>query len=234
MQIAEQITKNGMSGSGAFCDYLFNLVADSGITRIIETGTYYGTGTTAAILRGLLHNLAIHGSTFDFYSIECNPAHYLQAQRNLGDIAGLHLINGLSVARTQIPVDTTFNVPDHIVVDHFPQFRNELYRKEVTYPVADNQLGEAIKALGGCPELVLLDSAGHMGWIEFCYLMERIKCTFLLALDDTYHVKHYDTMEFIRGNPKQFEVIWEVESEFTNATSGSKFGSAVIKVNGNN
>jgi hypothetical protein len=53
-------------------------------------------------------------------------------------------------------------------------------------------------------------------------------------LDDTYHVKHYDTMEHIRNRPAQFEVIWEVESEFTNATSGSKFGSAVIKVNGNN
>lgn len=226
MQIAEQITPNGITGSSAFCEQLTSYVARYALTRVVETGTHMGLGTTTAILKGL----QVSSVPFNFYTIEVNPVFYLQAKHNLGNVAGLHLIKGLSVERSQLPVDTTFDVPDHIVVDHYPNNRNLLYRKEVEHRVPDNMLDYALKQFDYCPELVVLDSAGHMGWVEFKYLMDRVKCQFILGLDDTCHVKHYSSMEYIRENPKRFEILWEVESEYLNASSGSKFGSAIIKV----
>jgi hypothetical protein len=98
------------------------------------------------------------------------------------------------------------------VIDHLPKYRRDLYHKEVSYDVEDNLLQTALEAFDMRPDLIILDSAGHMGFIEFMYLMKRIpqdhEC--LLALDDIDHVKHFDTMEMIRKNSGRFEILWQV------------------------
>lgn len=225
MQIAEQVVKNGVSGSDSFCNELAFYITKNHVKKVIETGTHKGQGTTRAVVEAL----KLQGK-FDFYSIEVNPVFYVEAQKNLGFIPGLVLLNGLSVAKALLPIDTTFSVPDHIIVDHYPENRNQQYRKEVMHNVPDNMLDYALSKFNYRPDMVILDSAGHMGLVEFKYLMERIKGSFLLCLDDTCHVKHYDTMQYIYQHPEMFEILWEVESEYINAVSGSKFGSAIIKV----
>lgn len=226
MLIAEHHVKNGMSASTAFCDHIFDLIRGSGITRVIETGSYHGTGTTRACIEALSE-----GDPFEFYSIEVNPEHYRQTVKNVGKVKGFHPINGLSVSRDLIPTTSTLhNVPDHIFIDHEDAHRDDLYYKEVDFDVPDNMLEFALKKFNDHPQLVILDSVGHMGWIEFVYLMDRVLRPFYLALDDTQHVKHYHTMEFIRQHPDSFQIIWEVESEYSNPGSGSKFGSAIIYV----
>jgi len=228
MQIAETLVKQGMTGDTRFNDELSSIVASKGLTKIIETGTYLGQGTTKAIIIGL--SRVFH--PYDFYSIEVNPSHHKQAVKNIGKVKGVHLINGLSVAKSDLPVSMTFDVPDYIVVDHTDQNRNLLYSNEVSYPVPDKMLDYALFQMNYKPDLVVLDSAGHMGMIEFKYLMERVRSSFILALDDTDHVKHYETMLFIKEHPDKFTILKQLQSEVLDPINGSKFGFAIVQVNG--
>lgn len=221
MLIAEKLAPNGATTGQAFNDKLTALVRDRRLTRIIETGTYYGTGTTMAVLKGL-------PPEGEFFSIECNPEHYWKATKNLEKYP-VKLLLGLSVSHQDKPVNITYDGPDHIVVDHMPEHRDELYRKEISFNVPDNMLDLALGSFNYAPDLVILDSAGVMGTIEFKYLMERVSVPFLLALDDTWHQKHYKTLEFIREHPEKFDILWEIMPAHID-TGGEKFGSAIIQV----
>lgn len=219
MQIAEDLVKAGMSSGEVFANKLTEFVAEHRFTKLIETGTYHGIGTTLSIIRGLK-------LPYEFISIEVNPEHYRIAQENLKDIPGVYLINGLSIGRPELPVSISADFPEFVVVDHHPVNRERLYRKEVKHHVDDNQLERALAHFDYQPEFVLLDSAGHMGLIEFKYLMKRLKGSCYIALDDTDHVKHYDTMQVVQSDPR-FEIIWQVRS--VQFQGGDKFGSAIIR-----
>lgn len=214
MQIAEDLVKNGMTSGELFNRKLTQFVREMGFTKLIETGTYHGTGTTAAILQGL-------EGKFEFYSIEVNPEHYKIAQENLSKISGMVVLHGLSVGRPELPVSITAGLPDFVVIDHQPKNRMQKYLKEVSYDCHDHMLDYALDKFDYKPDFVLLDSAGHMGYIEFLYLMKRVRGSFYLALDDTRHHKHYESMQFIKSH-KEFEIIWGDED---------KFGSAIMKYN---
>lgn len=218
MQIAEELVRNGMTSSGAFNKALTTLVANNGITKIIETGTYLGTGTTRAILDGL----QAHGKPFQFFSIEVNPDNYKKAVMNNGRVGGLYLINGLSISKSDLPKVVEFtDFPDNVVVDYQEQTRSTSYVNEVKYNVKDEVLYECLKAFDARPELVVLDSAGHIGMQEFDYLMQYVQGTFFLALDDINHVKHYKTVQKIKDD-ERFKIVWE---------TSDKFGSLLAKAN---
>jgi len=217
MRIAEDVVREGMTSSGAFNKALTALVANNRLTKIIETGTYLGTGTTKAILKGL----QAHGEPFKFFSIEVNPVNYSKAVMNVGKVEGCYLINGLSIAKHDLPKAVEFtNYPEHIVVDYQEGVRQKSYISEVSYNVKDSCLYECLKALDGCPELVVLDSAGHIGMQEYEELLRYARGTFLLALDDTNHVKHFKTVEKIKTD-ERFTIVWE---------TSDKFGSLIAKV----
>ena len=55
--------------------------------------------------------------------------------------------------------------------------------------------------------LVLLDSAGGTGWLEFTALRQTMgDRPYVLLLDDVHHVKHYRSLEHVRRDPS-FEII---------------------------
>lgn len=211
MRIAEDIVKNGITTGEAFNQALTNIIAHQGITQVIETGTYLGTGTTQAILKGLKQ----HGKKFTFFSLEVNPTHYRQAVMNIGVVDGLYLLNKLSVPKEQLPKEVTFiDYPDHVIVDHQEKVREKLYLAEVNYNVPDKGLQECLSAFGELDTaLIVLDSAGIVGMQEFDEVLNHAKGTFFLALDDTNHVKHYKTVERIRQDSR-FEVVWETNEKF--------------------
>ena len=193
MKIAEVVVQNGISAGTAFMDALTDLVASEKITRIIETGTYLGLGTTAAILKGI----EAHGITpVTFVSIEVNPSNYNQAVRNTQG-KPVTILNGLSIPKSMLPKKDQIKFDDYgddVIVDHHEHNRAELYFNETGYSVPDRQLAKALQITGEYPVLVVLDSAGHVGTIEFKWLMTKIKGSFFLALDDTNHVKHAKTV----------------------------------------
>lgn len=227
MLIAEDLVRDGKAAGNLFNQKIAEFVREKGFTKVIETGTYLGTGTTSAVLRGL------KGRVFDFISIEADPENHRIARENLGEIQGLHLINGLSIGKPELPVTIDDDFPDWVVTDHQPQNRFKQYMDEVKHNVPDHQLDKAMAFFEYRPEFVILDSAGHIGWVEFQYLMERVRGPLYLALDDTGHSKHYKTLEYIRANPNFFEIIWEVRSMSDprgEEKAKDKFGSAIISI----
>lgn len=220
MQIAETLCRSGVLAGNAFKEALTDLVATHKMTRIIETGTYHGTGTTKAILDGI----ALHTERpVSFVSIEVNPINYAQAVRNTKG-QPVTILNGLSIPKSLKPKkeDIVFeDYPEDTIVDHQPQVRVDRYYEEIDFNVPDCQLDQALLLTSFYPNLVVLDSAGHIGTIEFDYLMGKVKGEFYLALDDTRHVKHSKTVAKIDKAKNQFELVFSTDE---------KFGSRIYRV----
>lgn len=203
----------------AFAGAIRTLFAQIRPRRIIETGTYLGTGTTT-IIASALRELGIDDARF--LSIEVNPRHLNKARANLAT-AGLsvELLHGLSVPRRLLPsiqqierelVKTV--LADGLIVDHEEADRARLYFNETNFQdLPDDLLGQAIRRFDGRPDFVLLDSAGHMGFIEFSYLIEQLRGPCHVALDDVHHVKHYRSFEMIRRD-RRFEIVAAQQEKF--------------------
>ena len=213
--------------SSDFARTIGQLFAQIRPKKIIETGTYLGTGTTT-IIASAIRQLGIQDAAF--YSIEVNPVHHHHALRNLSQygIANyVKALNGLSVPRHLLPtlpeIEETYvnNIEfDNIYVDHQKQDRAHLYFNETNFEnVPADLLGACLKEFNYHPDFVLLDSGGHIGNIEFNYLINQLKGECYIALDDVGHVKHHKSFLQIQGDPR-FELL---------ISSQEKFGFCIAK-----
>jgi CDP-glycerol glycerophosphotransferase (TagB/SpsB family)/ADP-heptose:LPS heptosyltransferase/predicted O-methyltransferase YrrM len=195
--------------------------------KIIETGTYLGRGTTT-IIANTLRELNLFNT--EFHSIEVNKVFHLQAFKNLlesGLLDFVKLHNGLSVPRELLPTleqiknNTVENVEfGEIYIDHEEKERALKYFEETDFSdVEDNLLEKCLKRFDYTPDFVLLDSAGHMGNIEFNYLLSKISKPCYIGLDDVYHIKHHKSLKQIQSDSR-FEVI---------KISKEKFGFCLAK-----
>lgn len=194
--------------------------------RLIETGTYHGSGTTTVIATAL-RDLRLGEATF--YSIEVNPRNVNRAQENLtrAGLAGVAILHGLSIPRALLPTVEQIEqslvrnvLADGLVVDHEESERARLYFGETNYPnLPDDLLGRVLREFDHCPDFVLLDSGGHLGFVEFRYVIDTIKGPCVIALDDVGHVKHHRSYETIRRD-ERFDVI---------AVSEEKFGFCIAR-----
>ena len=186
-------------------------------SSIIETGTYLGQGTSSIIWRALRD----FGIDAEFTTIEVNPrhhqlavAHFAAQGMKIRAELGVSVPRGLLPDRNQIADKFIVRKEyDGIYYDHDESVRAELYFAETDFKVADDLL---FAAMGRCrfkPEFVLLDSAGHMGFIEFQYFMSLIKGDCILMLDDVYHCKHFKTLQVIKKDPR-FEILVESREKF--------------------
>ncbi|HUI10191.1 MAG TPA: glycosyltransferase [Bacteroidota bacterium] len=189
-------------------------------SKLVETGTFIGKGTTT-VIASALRDLGIADARF--YSIEVNPGLHAIARKNL-EASGLspfvQLLNGLSVPRRLLPGRddiedrTVRNVGvEPVYVDHDPSDRVERYFAETDFPdVPDDLLGRVMSIFGGKPDFVLLDSGGHMGFIEFTYLLSLIRGECFIALDDIFHVKHQRSFRQMSSDSR-FEIITSVREK---------------------
>jgi ADP-heptose:LPS heptosyltransferase/predicted O-methyltransferase YrrM len=189
--------------------------------RIIETGTYHGTGTTRTIAAALA-KLGLHDA--QFYTIEVNPANYRQAIASLTRNRLLRHVRpmlGLSVPRALLPslaeiektaIEDIANLD--IFVDHEVTDRVRNYHAETNFQdLPDDLLGACLDEFDNKPDFVLLDSGGHMGFAEFAYLLDRLDGPCLVALDDVHHIKHYKSLQWIKKDPR-FRIIRESNEKF--------------------
>ncbi|MDR1612805.1 MAG: hypothetical protein LBT97_08475 [Planctomycetota bacterium] len=194
---------------------------------IIETGTYLGVGTTSAICRGLA---ALPQIRCEFHTIEVNPRHYTAALVNLAERGYLRLVNplnGLSLPRSLLPSREairryTVDEPpgEDIFVDFPEESRVDIYFRETEHAdCPDDLLDICLRSCGCRPDLLLLDSAGHIGFIEFRHVLDKLRGQCFFALDDTMHVKHHESLVFIRRDPR-FTILRE---------SADKFGYCIAK-----
>jgi len=194
-------------------------------TKVIETGTYQGNGSTAVIASALRKH---GGEGAVFYSIEINPRFYQRAVANLAkrDLQ-VAVLNGLSVPRRLLPsihqIERRYVTEveaDGIFVDHEEIDRAAKYFAETDFPnAAEDLLGVCLKDFNYTPDFVLLDSGGHMGHVEFEYLVPLLRGVCHIALDDIYHVKHSQSFRRMQGDPR-FELI---------AVSEEKFGFCIAR-----
>ncbi|MBF0519277.1 MAG: ATP-binding cassette domain-containing protein [Nitrospirae bacterium] len=204
-----------------FASTIFEVFKKYRPKKIIETGTYLGHGSTSIIAS------AIKDTGLDdalFYSIEINPDYYKAAIQHLTDnslIDKVKLLNGLSVPRvsllTKDEIEDRFVRNLHysgIFVDYMESQRAERYFKETNYPdLTDDLLGKCLTEFSYMPNLVLLDSAAHIGYVEFEYLIKRLLATCVIVLCDCFHVKHYSSYLYMKTDPR-FEFIKVSEDGF--------------------
>ncbi len=215
-----------VAADSEFSRAITSLITSHQVRRVIETGTYFGTGTTRTIAKAL----AAGGPGGVCYSIEVNPRHHfiaLQHLRRDGHLDVVRPLLGLSVPRAMLPTADDIakaTIDDvagsNVIVDHDEHDRVARYLAETANPgVPDDLLAYALQCVNYAPDLVLLDSGGHMGFVEFQYLLKRLTAPTLIALDDIRHVKHEKSWAVIRRDPR-FKVLVE---------SGEKFGFGVAQ-----
>ncbi len=211
----------GVATESAFARALKQVIADHRPRRLIETGTHVGAGTTT-IIASALRQCGLDGASF--HSIEVNPLFYLRANVNLRKsgldrFARLH--NGLSIPRNLLPQAAEIeaaaaeakNVPG-VFIDHEEARRVALYLAETKFDgVQDDLLGRCLAEFDYKPDFLLLDSAGHMGFVEFQYVLQLIKSPCILALDDVNHLKHYLTLRHIRTDAR-FKILAESNEKY--------------------
>lgn len=193
--------------------------------RVIETGTYHGNGSTGVIAAALRE---FGGADAKFYSIEVNPIFCARARANL-ERQGLDVavLNGLSVPRAMLPTLQQIHHrfveragEDDIFIDHEEADRAARYFGETHYPdAADDLLGQCLNEFDNRPDFMLLDSGGHMGLVEFAYVLPLLKAPCHIALDDIYHVKHYESFRRVQSDSR-FELV---------AVSEEKFGFCIAR-----
>jgi glycosyltransferase involved in cell wall biosynthesis/ADP-heptose:LPS heptosyltransferase/predicted O-methyltransferase YrrM/ubiquinone/menaquinone biosynthesis C-methylase UbiE len=226
LKVAEEYVKKGMKiqEGSAFSEEIRKVFAQYKPKKIIETGTYLGQGTTTIIAEAMRH-LGIEGT---FFTIEVNPQYYAKAREYLQSkgypVTALH---GLSVPRSLLPsrqeiqkatVETAAG--EDLFVDHPEPLRADRYYGETDFPdVPDALLGQCLRQFDGKPDFVLLDSAGHMGFIEFQYLLEHLQGPCIIALDDIDHIKHRRSFRLMERD-RRFEIL---------VRSGEKFGFCIAR-----
>jgi len=189
--------------------------------RIIETGTYLGKGTTRVIAEAI-RDFGLNQTVFT--SIECNPDHHRQALSNLKEAGLVQFVRpllGLSVPRSLLPTADVVHqetiagaAGTNVFVDHQENQRVELYLRETDFPdAAEDLLGTSLQECGNEPDLVLLDSGGHMGNVEFNFLISRLRGSCYVVLDDVKHIKHARSLEQMKADPR-FEIICELDEKF--------------------
>lgn len=228
--VAADLAKAGedltaVSQGSSFNDAISAVFKQARPRKIIETGTYLGTGTTTIIAKAVIANAVKNA---EFVTIEVNPDHHRQAVFNLNQqgLGGIECQLGLSVPRALLPTiedieqATVDEVEfDGIIVDHSATERAQLYYSETNFEAPDDLLGKTLARFNNRPDFVLLDSAGHMGNVEFNYVIERLEGPCYIALDDIHHIKHRRSYLQMRSDPR-FEIF---------QASTEKFGFCVAK-----
>lgn len=210
-----------ISQQSSFSKELRNIIKKIKPKKIIETGTYLGTGTTSIIANAIHENKLKDCS---FYSIEVNPEYHKKAFENLKKnnlLPHVTLLNGLSVPRKILPSleeieqKCVKNISfKNIFVDHEEEMRTTNYYKETNFKnVPDDIISICLEYCSYVPDLILLDSAGHMGNVEFNYIIKKLKKNCIIALDDIYHIKHHQSFLQILAD-KRFEVIVSSKEKF--------------------
>ena len=220
-----------MHDSAELRGLLRDVIAREHIAHVVETGTHEGLGST----RFLAESFPANAPPKSFITIEASWRHWRRAKRNLRRYPFVKAIWGQTLPlRAAIEfVERDDFIRDH---ERYPDiFIDDVedpvrfYTKELRGELATARMGprrQALRAVdrwlryGGegllakfllevrdANPLVLLDSAGGTGWLEFTALRQTMgDRPYVLLLDDVHHVKHYRSLEHVRRDPS-FEII---------------------------
>lgn len=190
------------------------------IRHVVETGTHHGTGSTRFVWNVFRHYGIAPES---FVTIEVDHASWSEATKNLADTT-VRCRWGLSVkyddAVLWVQTDPMLEHPEFypdVYGDgdgdmrsvYLEELRGALFGIAPTERPHDNLLVPALLPIRTQHPLVILDSAGGIGLLEFHIVASTLADqSYLLLLDDIHHVKHVRSMDIIRGDP-HWTVLYE-------------------------
>ena len=176
---------------------------------ILETGTYLGTGSTKMLATLKPEKL---------YTIECSEKNYLQARENLKAFPFVECIHGVSVGIEESKefMDKNSDIfLDDVFIDSLSPI--EFYTNEINGMLSggdgkpnikQNILSDLLPNLADQKPMILLDSAGGIGFLEFMKVREIMKDRpYILVLDDTHHVKHHRSKLHIQNDPS-YQIVY--------------------------
>ncbi|MFI5228806.1 MAG: hypothetical protein ACHQWU_07040 [Gemmatimonadales bacterium] len=209
------------------------LLRSNRVTHVIETGTYLGTGST----RMLASAFPTGEPPESFVTIEANWSSWRAALANLAGFPFVKALWGRTVTRAAALAfvrsdealkhherwpDVFIDDTRHPIKSYTRELRGRLGgRPRGTRAIAqfigdrmrrysgENLLSEQLQAAREKGPLILLDSAGGIGWLEFQTVLRDMSAVpFTIVLDDTHHVKHFRSLAHIRGD-SSFTVVAE-------------------------
>ena len=215
---------------------LRDTIVRHGIKHVVETGTHEGLGST----RFVAESFPVDAGVLTFVTIEAGWKSWRRAKRNLRRYPFVTPLWGHTVPlRTAIAfVESDDCIRHHnrypdVFIDDVDDpvgfYKSELERglegvprhlhrriqfaidRRVRY-AGENLLPKSLVRVRDKTPLVVLDSAGGTGWLEFTTLRETMgPRPYVLLLDDVYHLKHFRSLEHVRGDPS-FEILGLDES----------------------
>jgi len=220
-----------MGDDDKFISALRNLFSSEKITYLIESGTFLGTGSTRTIAEAFPEDK----KPICFYTFEVRYQFYKKAKANLEPYDFVKPIWGLSVNRQDaiafVKQDTVIanheQYPDVFIDDvenpvnfYLRECEGKMrttrqaiksflfnIRPKKGEELQQNLLNILLEKHKKDKPMVILDSAGGTGYLEFLTLMKHMKNeNFFLLLDDIHHLKHFRSFREVQENPN-FQVL---------------------------
>jgi hypothetical protein len=218
-----------MSKDEVFIKTLVKLLSSNKIDFIFETGTFKGDGSTKTIIE----NFPSGFLPKRFITIEANPIYVRIARENLKKHAFVEVVYGSTVS---IEEGMNFIINNNCIKNHenFPKvfidtlvnptefYINELKGKlgnhslkskffsvvlNLFYRKQDSVLEKYLKPMKYKKPLIILDSAGGIGYLEFKKVINIMgNNPYWLVLDDIHHLKHFQSIEYVKNN-NDFRII---------------------------
>ena len=194
-------------------------------SHVIETGTYEGLGSTK-IIAELLTQLKCADQ---FVTVEANWKSWKKAKRNLQPYSFVKPLWGNTVdvkhASAFIMDDEVLKHPENYpdLLFDTPYNQQQFYLDEINGKLGgrvskrnmlaylmdrslhfsgSNLLTKYLQKFRGHEPLIVLDSAGGIGWLEFQIVRETLgNQSYHILLDDINHVKHFRSYQAIQKDP---------------------------------
>jgi hypothetical protein len=223
-----------MSKDKVFIDTVERVINNNDINYIVESGTYMGTGSTRTISDILAKNKK---KVTKFYTIEVDNTFYRKAKKNLKKYPFVEPIWGLSVdpeeairfVNTDDAISNHEKYPDVFIdtlinpVEFYTnEIKGQLSRTGIKPGLLDkifkkktlskekfqtNVFKELLPKIKNSKPIILLDSAGGIGLLEFNTVLEYMgNNEFIIILDDIHHLKHFRSLAYIE-NSQKFTII---------------------------
>ncbi|GAB3269237.1 hypothetical protein GCM10027347_39160 [Larkinella harenae] len=217
-----------MSEDSLFQSTLRELFTRHIITTVIETGTFIGKGSTRTIANAFPANRPPQR----YFTIEANLAFHLLARFNLRHWGFVKPLWGATIAQEEalqfIQKDEAIHHHERYPAVFIDDIQNpagfytaELEGKLGSHPLVnltawfgktfltrpEDLLHQLLLQWGDQRPLIVLDSAGGIGWLEYQTVRDTLGTKpYWLILDDIHHLKHFRSLTDVQNRP-DFRVI---------------------------
>ncbi|MEO7306363.1 MAG: hypothetical protein ABIR78_15055 [Ferruginibacter sp.] len=218
-----------MSKDTVFIDTVESIINKNDISYIVESGTYMGTGSTRTISDILVKTKK---NIKKFYTIEVDNAFFRKAKKNLKKYLFVEPIWGISIDPEEaiqfvnsddaimnhekypdVFIDTLNNPVEFYTNEIRGQFSRTSLKPNLWDKIfkqralseekfRTNVFSELLPKIKDTNPIILLDSAGGIGLLEFNTVLKYMSNNkFIIILDDIHHLKHFRSLAYIENSP---------------------------------